>query len=112
MEPKEIIMIAQTMNANDLVKTLAGLKQEQFSGNLLVKSTAGEGAVAQDWNFCLFLGRILYATGGNHPVRRWQRNLLAQCPQLDIGQLKTLVVNISNPASLSAVTTWEYQLLH
>ena len=105
-------MIAQTMNANDLVKTLAGLKQEQFSGNLLVKSTAGEGAVAQDWNFCLFLGRILYATGGNHPVRRWQRNLLAQCPQLDIGQLKTLVVNISNPASLSAVTTWEYQLLH
>ena len=68
MEPKEIIMIAQTMYANDLVKTLAGLKQEQFSGNLLVKSTAREGLIAQDWNFCLFWGRILYATGGSHAV--------------------------------------------
>ncbi len=105
-------MIAETMNANDLVKTLAGLKQEQFSGNLLVKSTHKEGATEQEWNFCLFLGRILYATGGNHPVRRWQRNLLAQCPQLDIGQLKQLLVNVSNSASLSAVTSWEYQLLH
>ena len=105
-------MIAETMNANELVKTLAGLKQEQFSGNLLVKSTAGEGAIEQEWNFCLFLGRILYATGGSHPVRRWQRNLLAQCPQLDIGQLKQLLVNISSPVALSAVTSWEYQLLH
>ncbi len=105
-------MIAETMNANDLAKTLAGLKQEQFSGNLLVKSIALEGTVEQDWNFCLFLGRILYATGGNHPVRRWQRNLLSQCPQLDIGQLKKLLVNISNSTSLSAVTSWEYQLLH
>ena len=105
-------MIAQTMNANDLVKTLAGLKQEQFSGNLVVKSIDKEGAIEQEWNFCLFLGRILYATGGSHPVRRWQRNLLAQCPQLDIGQLKQLLVNVSSSASLSAVTTWEYQLLH
>ncbi|MBW4664099.1 MAG: response regulator [Chroococcus sp. CMT-3BRIN-NPC107] len=105
-------MIAETMNANGLVKTLAGLKQEQFSGNLLVKSTSREGTLEHEWNFCLFLGRILYATGGNHPVRRWQRNLLTQCPQLDIGQLKQLVVNISNPASLSVVTSWEYQLLH
>lgn len=105
-------MIAETMNANDLVKTLAGLKQEQFSGNLLVKSTSLEDTPQHEWNFCLFLGRILYATGGNHPVRRWQRNLLTQCPQLDIGQLKQLVVNISNPVSLSVVTSWEYQLLH
>ncbi len=105
-------MIAETMNANDLVKTLTGLKQEQFSGNLLVKSTSSEGNPEQEWNFCLFLGRILYATGGSHPVRRWQRNLLVQCPQLDIGQLKQLLVNISNPVTLSAVTSWEYQLLH
>ena len=41
-------MIAETMNANDLVKTLAGLKQEQFSGNLLVKSTYKEGALEQE----------------------------------------------------------------
>lgn len=106
-------MIAETMNANDLVKTLTGLKQEQFSGNLLVKNTSSERTPAQEtWNFCLFLGRILYATGGSHPVRRWQRNLLVQCPQLDIGQLKQLLVNVSNPATLSAVTSWEYQLLH
>lgn len=106
-------MIAETMNANDLVKTLTGLKQEQFSGNLLVKNTSSEGTPAQEtWNFCLFLGRILYATGGSHPVRRWQRNLLFQCPQLDIGQLKQLLVNVSNPVTLSAVTSWEYQLLH
>ncbi len=105
-------MIAETMTANDLVKTLTGLKQEQFSGNLLVKSPASETTLEQEWNFCLFLGRILYATGGNHPVRRWQRNLLVQCPQLDIGQLKQLLVNVSHSASLSAVTSWEYQLLH
>jgi len=106
-------MIAETMSANDLVNKLSGLKQEQFSGQLLVKSTGGEGiAAGLEWNFCLFLGRILYATGGNHPVRRWQRNLLAHCPQLDIGQLKQLLANIAFAASPSAITSWEYQLLH
>lgn len=106
-------MIAETMSANDLVNKLSGLKQEQFSGQLLVRSTEGEGTAAGlDWNFCLFLGRILYATGGSHPVRRWQRNLVAHCPQLDIGQLKQLLANISFAASPSAITSWEYQLLH
>jgi CheY-like chemotaxis protein len=74
------------------------LKLAQFTGRLLVKSAA-----KQEWTFYVYLGRVLYATGGTHTVRRWQRNLAACCPQIQVEQLNL-------PAELNAAT-WEYHLL-
>lgn len=85
-------------NTDVLASELAQLKQDQFTGRLLVKSAA-----EQEWTFYLYLGRILYATGGIHPVRRWHRNLATYCPQIDRNQ-QNLPIELSGSA-------WEYQLL-
>jgi chemotaxis family two-component system response regulator PixG len=92
-------MIAEPVTNTNFISKLSALKQERFSGQLFLKDSLG-----QEWTFYLFLGRILYATGGVHPVRRWRRNLNIHCPQVDIQQLK-LSSAISN-------ISWEYQLLY
>lgn len=92
-------MIAEPVTNTNFTSRLSALKQERFSGQLFLKDSLG-----QEWTFYLFLGRILYATGGSHPVRRWRRNLLVYCPQIEMQQLK-LATAISN-------ISWEYQLLY
>ena len=52
------------------------LKQAKFSGQLAIYDSQDTS-----WILYLYLGRIVYATGGIHPVRRWRRNLVAYCPQ-------------------------------
>lgn len=77
----------------------AALKQSQFTGQLVVKPPEGN----PQWIFYFYLGRLLYATGGTHAVRRWQRNILTYCPQIERYQ-----ENITLVADLPA----EYQLLN
>ncbi|OKH28831.1 response regulator [Chroogloeocystis siderophila] len=96
-------MLAETINNTDFVSKLAILKQERFSGKLILKDIQG-----QEWNIYLFLGRILYATGGNHPVKRWRRNLLTYCPQIDVNALKFP----ENTDNSSGEISWEYLLLY
>lgn len=55
----------------------AALKQSQFTGVLSIQA---QGDVY--WVFYLYLGRLLYGRGGEHPRRRWQRNISAYCPQI------------------------------
>ncbi|MUL35836.1 response regulator [Gloeocapsopsis dulcis] len=95
-------MLAETINNTNFVSRLAILKQERFSGKLLLKDQT------QEWNLYLFLGRILYATGGHHPVKRWRRHLLAYCPQVDVNTLKITENNVSLTGDIS----WEYLLLY
>lgn len=87
----------QYHNTDTLVKDFAALKSAQFTGILVTSSSE------QEWTFYLHQGRILYATGGVHQVRRWQRNLATYCPQIPANQL-----NLS--AQMPGVP-WEYQLL-
>ncbi|MBI4781134.1 MAG: response regulator [Oscillatoriophycideae cyanobacterium NC_groundwater_1537_Pr4_S-0.65um_50_18] len=49
---------------------LRNLGQLRFSGQLIRKDSAN-----RQWRFYLSQGSMLYATGGEHPVRRWRRNL-------------------------------------
>lgn len=80
--------------ANDL----AALKRTQFSGKLSIKS-----ALEQEWTLYFYLGRMLYATGGIHPLRRWQRIVTTYCPQIKANDLNLFT-------QLSGVA-WEYHLL-
>ena len=80
------------------------LKQPQFSGELILKSTK-----SQEWTFYLYLGRIVYATGGIHPLRRWQRNLTAYAPHLVL-KLDSLEEQLNN--ELVFQVCWEYDLLN
>ncbi|NEO99366.1 MAG: response regulator [Symploca sp. SIO2E9] len=85
---------------------LATLKRIHFSGQL-VWTASNDG---QKWIFYFCLGRIIYATGGTHPVRRLARSLATYCSQipLDITQLRPALrrFELNNYTS-----SWEYQLL-
>ncbi len=85
-------------STNVFVNDLLALKPAKFTGTVLVKSSSG-----QEWTFYLYQGRILYVTGGLHPVRRWQRHLATFCPQIQAEQLH-LPPELINSA-------WEYQAL-
>ena len=98
------MMTVIPISSNDFLNQFTALKQDQFSGQVLVK-----GPLEQKWIFYMFLGRILYATGGIHPVKRWRRNLITHCPQLDLDKLSFSPANYSID---SFDICWEYQLLH
>ncbi len=97
-------MMAEPLATNDFISQIAALKQDRFTGQFLLK-----GPGNQEWIIYLFLGRILYATGGNHPVRRWLRQLKINCPQIDLQQLKLSAI-LSNSSATSEC--WECQLLY
>ncbi len=99
-------MTAQHITIAAFANKLTALKQVRFSGRILL-----QGPLGQLWTFYVYMGRILYATGGVHSVRRWQRNLAAYGVKIDLKQLRQLVSEISGGASDGSSNCWEYQLL-
>ena len=97
-------------NASKQAQLFETLKQSWFSGELVLT-----GRKKQKWSFYLYLGRLIYATGITHPVRRWQRNLAAHCPQIpaktpaEILAMQRTLAGIAATANFTSC--WEYQLL-
>ena len=81
------------------------LKQSRFSGQLLLT-----GPDKVSWAFHLYLGRVMYATGGLHPVRRWRRTLAAYCPQVSTDHT-TLQRDLSLTNKTNFNICWDYELL-
>ena len=81
------------------------LKQPRFSGQLLLT-----GPKKIQWVFYLYLGRLVYATGGNHPVRRWRRNLVANLPHLPT-HITAIQADIDSLDLSDDRECWEYELL-
>ncbi|MEN9208429.1 MAG: pentapeptide repeat-containing protein [Gloeomargarita sp. GMQP_bins_120] len=78
----------------DFKQELLACQQRQATGTLHVQ------AGGQRWWLYFFLGRLLYATGGSHRVRRWYRSLKAHCPQFQ-----------PDWSALEATQPWEYWAL-
>jgi len=78
----------------DVGQELVALQQRQITGTVVVQ---GQG---QQWWIYLFMGRLLYATGGAHRVRRWHRVVKAHCPQFQ-----------PDWTALGNATPWEYHSL-
>jgi two-component system, chemotaxis family, response regulator PixG len=103
-------MVVEYITLDSLPTQLSEIKQQLFSGRVLLKSQSG-----QEWCLYVYLGRILYATGGSHPIRRWVRNLTLA--GVDISTAQNLQVRIDALTDISALTTteidscWEYYLL-
>jgi chemotaxis family two-component system response regulator PixG len=69
-----------------------------FTGRLDVKAND------QQWGVYLYMGRLIWAIGGSHPVRRWNRYLAQHCPQINSqALLSSLEVDDGQP--------WDYQVL-
>ena len=87
------------------IQFLKTLKQLRFSGQLVLADSKG-----QQWSIYLHLGSIIYATGGTHPVRRWQRHLAAYCPQM-LARSAALPSDLAGMNSAAFTIDWQYQLL-
>lgn len=91
--------------ASKQIQFLKTLKQLEFSGQLVFTD-----AKEEQWTLYLYLGSLTYATGGTHPIRRWQRNLTAYCPQI-LGNSSAIHLNLSRFNTVTFTTDWQYQLL-
>jgi two-component system, chemotaxis family, response regulator PixG len=103
-------MVAEYITLDRLATELGEIKHQHFSGHILLKSSLG-----QEWCLYIYLGRILYATGGSHPIRRWVRN--STIMGVDTSTAEDLQVRIDALTDVSALTPaeltscWEYYLL-
>jgi two-component system, chemotaxis family, response regulator PixG len=104
----------QQFTAAKQLEFFESLKQAKFSGQLAISfaGSRSEIADAQDtsWIFYLYLGRIVYATGGLHPVRRWRRHLVAYCPQR-LAHFDEIQAELAKIPEESCRISWEYKLL-
>jgi two-component system, chemotaxis family, response regulator PixG len=103
-------MVAEYITLDQLATQLSEIKHQHFSGRILLK-----GSLGQEWCLYAYLGRILYATGGSHPIRRWVRN--STIAGVDISNAEDLQTRIDALTDVSALTPaelsscWEYYLL-
>lgn len=78
--------------------------QQRLTGKLVIAHRNQQG---KQWFLYFFLGRLLYATGGTHRVRRWYRALRGYCPNLSVDDfIRSVSVN-----QLPNDEPWEYRLL-
>ena len=85
--------------SNNLVNEFKTCTQLQYNGKLNIKSSKGS-----QWTFYYRLGRIVWATGGTHPFRRWRRHMAQNCPQIDVDKLQLRLQDLS-------IDYWDYRLL-
>lgn len=95
----------QQFTAARQIELFESLKESKFSGQLIISD-----AQEITWVFYLYLGRIIYASGGLHPVRRWRRHLVAYCPER-IAQVKEIQATLADIATEESRISWEYKLL-
>ncbi|MBG1271742.1 response regulator [Nostoc sp. WHI] len=85
--------------SNNIVNEFKTCTQLQYNGKLNIKSSKGS-----QWTFYYRLGRIVWATGGTHPFRRWRRHMAQNCPQIDLDKLQLHLQDVS-------IDYWDYRLL-
>ncbi|MEM9265706.1 MAG: response regulator [Cyanobacteria bacterium P01_F01_bin.13] len=74
--PKALIRIDMLTQAQSLAQYLLTLSQQRRTGELVVGSTTDD-----PWKLYFYSGRLIYATGGQHSVRRWYRALRSHSEQ-------------------------------
>ena len=95
----------QQFTSTKQIELFESLKESRFSGQLVISD-------AQDrtWILYLYLGRIVYASGGVHPVRRWRRHVVAYCPER-LSHVEEIQMILADIAQEESRISWEYQLL-
>jgi two-component system, chemotaxis family, response regulator PixG len=103
-------MVAEYITLDRLATQLSEIKHQLFSGCIVLKSQVG-----QEWYLYIYLGRLLYASGGDYAMRRWVRN--STVAGVDVSTVADLSTRIEALTNISALTQaekescWEYYLL-
>ncbi len=95
----------QHFTASKQIEFFESLKESRFSGQLVISDTKDH-----TWVVYLYLGRIIYASGGVHSVRRWRRQVVAYCPAR-LANVEELRLTLASIAQEELRISWEYQLL-
>ncbi|TAN84656.1 MAG: response regulator [Phormidium sp. SL48-SHIP] len=88
------------MSQLDALSAILHCIQKQFSGRLNIHSLSPPN---EAWSLYYYMGRITWASGGVHPLRRWRRAIARTCPKLDLGSLEF--------PSETTDSCWEYDTL-
>jgi two-component system, chemotaxis family, response regulator PixG len=80
------------------------LSQQRATGEL----TVNYGTEPLQCRLYFYLGRLVYATGGVHPVRRWNRGLQQHCPNCITSQW----IKVARSSHTSSHELWEIDLLN
>ncbi|MCW6038433.1 response regulator [Spirulina subsalsa FACHB-351] len=92
-------MVASAEHPIDLILSELGrYAQDKFTGKVTINLTA-----QKQWVLYLSIGRLVWAMGGKHPVRRWRRHLLKHCPQINPGQMSLRQNDLTE--------CWDYNIL-
>lgn len=89
----------QSIIPHSLVDEFMTCTRLQYNGKLDIRSTKGHY-----WSFYYRLGRIVWATSAQHPGRRWRRNMVKYCPQVDTNNIVLRQQDV-------AIQHWDYLLL-
>lgn len=107
-------MTPQSTSKPKLIDNFIASKQLELFKELKEKCFSGEVVFSDrrniTWHFHLYLGRIVYTTGGEHPVRRWRRNLAYYFPQI-VANLKSELELLQTIATEKIILSWDYYLL-
>jgi chemotaxis family two-component system response regulator PixG len=90
---------SELIEYQDLLNEFKTCTQFQYNGKLNIQSSKG-----RQWTFYYRLGRIVWATGGTHPFRRWRRQMAQHCPSVDIESIRCRYEDF-------AIDYWDYNLL-
>ena len=97
-------LIIREFTAPKQIKLFSSLQEAKISGQLTFTDPIRE----DEWHFYLYMGDIVYGTGGVHPIRRWQRNLILNLPQIPF-QLASLQEELTERKADLADNIWEYE---
>jgi two-component system, chemotaxis family, response regulator PixG len=89
----------ELMVSKNLLNEFKTCTRLEYSGKLNIKSSKGH-----KWTFYYWLGRIVWATGGTHDFRRWNRLMAIHCPQIEVDKLEL-------PSDDLGLDYWGYRLL-
>ncbi|MDJ0799234.1 MAG: response regulator [Calothrix sp. MO_167.B12] len=93
-------MEQQKLGLKNLINSLHKCTQIQYNGKLNIK-----GKQQQEWSIYFRLGRIIWATGGQHPFRRWRRQMACYCSQINLSEIPLSSDDLK-------VEYWDYILLN
>ncbi|MEM8675037.1 MAG: response regulator [Cyanobacteria bacterium P01_G01_bin.67] len=97
-------LIIREFTAPKQIKLFSSLRESQVSGQL----TFTDPIKGDEWHLYLYRGEIVYGSGGIHPIRRWQRNLILNLPQIPF-QLSSLQEELTARKADLNNNTWEYE---
>jgi two-component system, chemotaxis family, response regulator PixG len=101
-----MMMAAESSIIDSLSNQLEICIQMQFTGRLEVQA-----GTIQRWSLYFCMGRLLWAQGGEHGLRRWRRLLQQHCPQVNAQPTQLVEVQASRGKGYDLLLLWAKQQL-